>query len=101
MDALEQQKIQVMIDMATKNLRNELGDLRSQMSSLQTELGNVKKTPAPTRAAMPEAQPVAEETPQRQLPQERQPATEPIDRNGVAPETVSIEKMFYCGNKRF
>jgi DNA repair exonuclease SbcCD ATPase subunit len=24
----------------------------------------------------------------------------PIDRNGVAPSSVSIEKMFYCGNKR-
>ena len=24
----------------------------------------------------------------------------PIDRNGVAPADVSIEKMFYCGNKR-
>ncbi|MBN2142115.1 hypothetical protein JW711_02175 [Candidatus Woesearchaeota archaeon] len=24
----------------------------------------------------------------------------PIDRNGVSPEDVSIEKMFYCGNKR-
>lgn len=23
----------------------------------------------------------------------------PIDRNGVAPASVSIEKMFYCGNK--
>jgi hypothetical protein len=40
--------------------------------------------------------------PQWQPPQWTQPASEakPIDRNGVAPSEVSVEKFFYFGNKR-
>ena len=33
-------------------------------------------------------------------PSERPASTEPIDRNGVAPSEVSIEKFFYMGNKK-
>ena len=31
---------------------------------------------------------------------EKERLDHPIDRNGVAPEDVSIDKIFYCGNKR-
>ena len=27
------------------------------------------------------------------------PSTQPIDRNGVSPDSVSIDKMFYCGER--
>lgn len=33
--------------------------------------------------------------------QERAPVDRPIDRNGVAPKDVSIEKIFNCSHKKF
>lgn len=97
MDALEQQKIQVMIDMATQNLRSEVRQLKDQISSMQSELGDVRRKALSTARVV--------QTPEEPVRQttftEREPVATAIDRNGVAPSEVSIEKMFYCGNKRF
>ncbi len=38
--------------------------------------------------------------PTQQYAEPSAPATRPIDRNGVAPSEVSIEKFFYYGNKK-
>ncbi|MFH1072652.1 MAG: hypothetical protein V1743_04450 [Nanoarchaeota archaeon] len=38
--------------------------------------------------------------PQYPQSQPNPPVDKPIDRNGVPPSAVSIEKMFYCGGKR-
>ena len=103
MDALEQQKIQVMIDLATKNLKNEIESLHSKIAGLQEELGNVrqKAMTAGTRVA---PEPVKEtQEPQKKLAvqNESEPSKDPIDRNGIAPADVAIENIFYCGNKKF
>ncbi|MCA9477699.1 MAG: hypothetical protein KC535_00955 [Nanoarchaeota archaeon] len=39
-------------------------------------------------------QPVAQ-----QQTQSRPPSSTPVDRNGVAPESVQIDKIFYCGER--
>ena len=36
----------------------------------------------------------------QQRMQEKPPENKPIDRNGVAPSEVSVEKFFYMGNKK-
>ncbi len=53
----------------------------------------------PYAQGYPQQQAYPEPLPQAREP-ERPPVNRPIDRNGVAPSTVSIEKMFYCGNKK-
>ena len=46
-------------------------------------------------------QPVyADAMPANRAPPERQPEARPIDRNGVAPADVSVEKFFYMGSKK-
>jgi hypothetical protein len=50
--------------------------------------------------AQQSAQPQSWNLPFPQQMQERPPATQPIDRNGVAPADVSVEKFFYFGNRK-
>lgn len=107
MDALEQQKIKVMIDMATQNFKNDIDSLKSQIKGFETEISSLRSQLMQARSQQTASvmqEPMQERAePQRRLQptQEREPSKEAIDRNGVAPADVSIEKMFYCGNKRF
>jgi len=106
MDALEQQKIQVMIDLATQKFKKEIEDLKTKISGFESEIGSLRSKlmssqQQPIRPVMQEES----SKPQTRLnvQEHSRPETskEAIDRNGVAPADVSIEKMFYCGNKRF
>jgi len=78
--------------------------------------GYAPQAPYPQQQAYPQQsaqnpafggpQPYAQGYPQQQqayaepVQEERRPSDKPIDRNGVAPSSVSIEKMFYFGNKK-
>lgn len=106
MDALEQQKIQVMIDLATKQLRNELDTMKSKLGVFEDEIARLRSQAlaAKNRPSQPVPQQEPQAPPQQQLKQaseEKDSSQNPIDRNGIAPADVAIEKMFYCGNKSF
>lgn len=109
MDALEQQKIKVMIELATQQFRSEIDSLKNKIKGFETEISSLRGQLMQARSfqqSTTQQDPVYEERqePQKRFqtqPQEKEPARSPIDRNGVAPADVSIEKMFYFGNKRF
>lgn len=104
-DELANKQIEVLLDIHAKKLMAEIHQLREELSRTKEEiLKGLKEvsarqdTPAPVAA--PVAQP-ATETPVQPVPQdataEAPASTAPIDRNGVAPAEVSIEKIFYMG----
>ncbi len=109
MDALEQQKIQVMINLATQKFKSEIDELRGKVKQFETEISSLRNQLVSARQQS-QNNPIhqANNEPQTRLSLgqqssaiENEPAKQPIDRNGVAPADVSIEKMFYFGNKRF
>lgn len=110
------QKIEVLLDMQNKKLLAELEGIKKELQDLKDQVAAIKRASAapappptpppqppsaqspPPQAAAPEqaapAEPAAEPAPQAE------PASDkPIDRNNVAPGDVSIEKMFYYGQK--
>lgn len=102
---LTQQKIQIVVDMATKELKQELASLKGrvecfqgEISSLRSQLQDAKSSDFSGAVQTEPQQTLVREEPAQQPKQQE---TKPIDRNGVAPSDVSIEKMFYCGNKSF
>jgi len=95
-DDLLMQKIELTLDMQNKKVLAELAKVREEVSLLREEVVALKKArpaAAPSPATQPASQPPTEKTPS-------DATDKPIDRNGVAPSEVSIEKMFYFGNKR-
>jgi hypothetical protein len=116
-DDLLTQKIELILEMNGKKLLTELGKLREELSGLKEEVAGLKKATRFGSGATEPQQPYPQQAPPQQWPQAppqqqwpqqappQQTAPErrldkPIDRNGVAPADVSIEKMFYFGNKR-
>ncbi len=122
-DDLLTQKIELLLEMNSKKLLAEIAKLHQEVADVREEVAAFKKQqrsePAPQppwqqqqtpprqeyddyqRSRAPEPpqgwQPRNDERPE---PQEQRPANKPIDRNGVAPADVNIEKMFYFGNKK-
>ena len=102
------ERIEVLLDMQTKKLQAELSAIREELSRVKEELAKKQDAPAPRveapvqqvappvaePAAAPQFQPTPTAAPQQAA---AAPAEQPIDRNGVAPEEVSIEKIFYVG----
>ena len=129
LDAFTQKKYELMIEMATKKLQQEITSLKEQMSSLHGELGSLKNQLNRVQFSKPAetiARPVMQEAqaqPQQQVNQEKKNVEivdcRPEDQrpkefiSGAArnseplrprfgnykPEDVSIEKMFYFGRK--
>lgn len=120
-EELLQQKVEVLLEMHSKKVLTELQQLREQVASLQeavTDLKRARAQPvAPPIAAAAQAQPappaeqqqVSPSTPQpaqqqaqpQQAPQptaqhQEQPTSE--NKNNLPPE-LSIDKVFYCGNR--
>ena len=105
MDALVQQKVQLMIELATKKLQTDIQELKTQIAGFQSDIANLRTQmhSGPTRQATSVNQGVVSESPatsMQQIPNQEAPITKAIDRNGVPPSEVSIEKMFYFGNRR-
>ena len=97
----------------------EINGLKTDVSRLSKELNDVRVNQRPARKiehphmqhnqAVPEQKsvhispdPIQQPTAPQAVP-EQKPATQepdkPIDRNGIAPSSVSIEKIFYFGQK--
>lgn len=72
---------------------------QAQQPSFQGQFG---AAPAPqwAQAGQGHQYPGHQQAPPPQRAGENAPSTKPIDRNGVAPSDVSIEKFFYVGGKR-
>lgn len=101
---------------ALRDAINEITELKTQMKKMQSEFNNLIVNQRPSNPR-PYTQQTAQQSAQQleasyQLRQEApHPAaqatltnsehkiTRPIDRNNVAPSEISIEKMFYCGQK--
>ncbi|HLG23382.1 MAG TPA: hypothetical protein VI564_00460 [Candidatus Nanoarchaeia archaeon] len=126
-DMFAQKRMELMIDMATKKLQQELNAVKEQMASLHNELGSLKSQLNRVQFSKPavqvvqgavqesfiQQQPVQEKRnveivdcrPEDQRPKEfisgAARNSEPLrPRFGdYKPEDVSIEKMFYFGRK--
>ena len=124
-DEMTFQRIEVLLDMQAKKINAEIKKLREELSQAKEELrkeiharqdafqqaGPVRTQMWADAPQMQEPQPVPryaqQETPRYpqeqgygQQQREKAPETRPIDRNGVAPSEVSVEKFFYMGNKK-
>ncbi|RJQ15715.1 hypothetical protein C4573_06200 [Candidatus Woesearchaeota archaeon] len=111
MDALIQQKVQVMIELATKKLQGDINALQTELQTVKNDLANVhsqvkkgmhaeiaREASYSQQQFQPQQQQVVKNT--YYNTEDRPPLDKPIDRNGVAPADVSIEKFFYFGGKR-
>ena len=95
---------------ALRDALNEISDLKSHVKKLQNELNDVRVNP-PTRIierkvvhdvpvekeVKEEAKPIVQQ--QKLNNEPRKDINLPIDRNGIAPSEVSVEKFFYFGEK--
>lgn len=119
-EELGTRRIELLLDMQMKKMLAEIGGMREELQQLRSEVSQLKRSggysappqappqqyAAAAMAAAPSTQAVAYEQhaqPQAAQPpeqrQERRPNDKPIDRNGIAPSQVSIEKIFYCGQR--
>ncbi|MFH1400577.1 MAG: hypothetical protein ABIH41_03595 [Nanoarchaeota archaeon] len=109
-DYLMQKKSEMQVDLIKKQfesqlqgMRAEINELRDQVQQLRRQSYNQSQAPAPLRPVEQPQQ--AQAAPAQQwAPQPARVAPQPVarqaDRTGFSPGEVSIEKMFYCGNKR-
>ncbi len=96
------------LSFALRDALLEIKELKSQMSKVQREFNDIMVNQRPRQAA-PVQRPVMQQVEKRQEAPAQQVQTKfgetskqitaPIDRNNVAPSDVSIEKMFYFGQK--
>jgi len=95
-DYMMQKKMEILLDMNNKKFAAEIIKLNSTVTRLETELNDLKRkvnTGSQQRTASgPVQTQLAEDTQQRDN-------TKPIDRNGVSPSDVSIEKFFNFGRR--
>jgi len=108
MDPLPLQQLEVMLDINNKKILKELAAIKAELlqkiDAVEQAVRKIRvETHAPVQqtgsqfdAASP---PVREEVPAARGFQPAVANTQPIDRNGVAPADVSIEKIFYMGNR--
>ncbi len=90
---------------ALQRSMEEIRNLKGKVNRLESELNDarVNQKTIPRQVRQPETlvvkepEPVKESKPvQQKLPEEKK-FTSPIDRNGIAPSDVSIDKFFYYG----
>jgi hypothetical protein len=91
---------------ALKNTLSEISSLKGQVHRLEKELNDARVGQLPSRKIHEAPKPIKKEIPvqsnapqQTILKEEEQKITSPVDRNGIAPSDVSIEKYFYFGQK--
>ena len=85
----------------------EIRNLKGQVNRLEKELNDARVGQRPPRKVeqpiinkvpIPQAKPI-EKPVQQSLPESEKKFTSPIDRNGVSPSDVAIDKFFYYGDK--
>jgi chromosome segregation ATPase len=82
---------------ALRDALNEINDLKSQVTKLSRELNDVRVDQQPRKIEEKRVEKVAQQTLKQE--EKAKKITSPIDRNGISPEDVSIEKFFYFGEK--
>lgn len=103
---LQQKRFEVMLDMATKRLMNEVSTLKETMDKLTEEI-QVLKNKVHRQGLMEEAKnvqiPQREQSEAKAEPQSEQPKemkfTNSTNNEKITENDVSIEKIFYCGKK--
>jgi hypothetical protein len=107
-DEMLARKIEVLLEMQSKRMMTELLGMKEQIVTLTNEVTELKKAAArgrmnaaPSQVVQPAAQVAASSHAQAAAPVAHAPqqAAEPIDRNGIAPADVAIDKIFYFGQK--
>ena len=110
-DELPQQQIEVMLEIHSKRILKEIAavkeELLGKIAAVEEAVKKIRyEAPKPEpqqvsgqfdAASVPQKKPA--EGPVAHAVQSTTATGEPVDRNGVAPESVSIEKIFYVGNK--
>ena len=85
----------------------EIRNLKGQVNRIEKELNDARVGQRPPRKVeqpiinkvpIPQAKPI-EKPVQQSLPESEKKFTSPIDRNGVSPSDVAIDKFFYYGDK--
>jgi len=86
---------------ALKNAVQELNELKSTVGKLDKELNDLKVNNKPRVERPQQVQSVQTvfKTPEQEVQPIQKRHDKPIDRNGIAPADVSIDKMFYFGQK--
>ena len=89
---------------------DEIKNLKGQVNRLEKELNDarigqlsprkiVEEKPVDNPAPIPQANKPIEKPVQKSLPESEKKIKSPIDRNGIAPSDVAIDKFFYFGDK--
>ena len=89
---------------------DEIKNLKGQVNRLEKELNDARLNQSPPRkiveekpvdnpAPIPQANKPIEKPVQKTIPEQEKKFKSPIDRNGVAPSDVAIDKFFYFGDK--
>lgn len=109
-DEMLARKIELLLEMQSKRLMTEILSMKDQINSLTSEVAELKKAAvrgrfnaAPSQVVQP-AQSNVQPAEQMHAPQQAAQATTPprqgaVDRNGVSPSDVAIDKIFYFGQK--
>ena len=93
------QKIEVLLEMQNKKLLGELEGIKNELQELKDQVAAIKRMQASAPAVPPPQTPPSQATPASEPAAQPAPESKPIDRNNVAPDAVSIEKIFYFGQK--
>ena len=98
-DLLMERKVELLVSMQTKELRNEVSDLKKvivDLNSQVVEIRNMVKQQEIKREIAIPTEPEAEKT----LEVTQAPPT-PVESHagGFTSDDVDIRKIFYCGNK--
>jgi len=100
-EELYTQKVELLLEMHSKKMLGELAGLKEELRNLSDQLAGLKRAQRAAPIAAPPAAvavATAQET-QAATPPVAAADAQPIDRNGIAPQDVSIEKIFYFGQK--
>lgn len=107
-DYLLQKKIEYLMEMSTKKFIQEIENMKTEIQNLNLQIQNMKNDQAsqqlsqvqPTKTEETVEQPINDEPKQSQTTSDSKKTNEPHPRQGnYKSEDVSIEKMFYFGNK--
>ena len=103
-DYFQQKQMEVLIDISTKKVLQEIASLKGMVGQLSQELSELRSrrqdVPVETQHQSAPAAPTPIHQPAAAAPASRS-SDQPRPRFGdVKPEDVAIDKFFYFGNKR-
>ncbi len=85
-------------DQRITSLERQLASALETIKDMSNRINTIASN-SQARAALPPQQSTTVAAVAQAPAEEKKPSTVAIDRNGVAPESVQIDKIFYCGEK--